>query len=201
MAARAVATAKAMATGHELVSCEYTTKSGVAAGFSIVDLPVQRDLKKSTAFTLTHLIEVYRGLTTIPDLTQVADGGETWQLVKHITNPARVLHKKLEAACRGELLVPDSKALNTAPRMFPIVLQSLLEQLGGDSITSNEIKPITQRKHGASSVAAASQGPTTEGEIDEGFAFISKYAPTSTGEIEHLSPVHDWRATIGPIGR
>eukprot|EP00971_Amphidinium_carterae_P163749 3246518-Amphidinium_carterae.1 len=74
------------------------------------------------------------------------DGGETWQLVKHLKNPSRVTQKKLEVACRGELLVPDSKALNTAPRMFPIVLQSLLEQLGGDSVTSNEIQAITQRK-------------------------------------------------------
>eukprot|EP00971_Amphidinium_carterae_P100199 1981778-Amphidinium_carterae.1 len=44
--------------------------------------------------------------------------------------------------CSGKLYALDTKKLANTPRHVPVVLQNLLEKLGGDSIMTMEVKAI-----------------------------------------------------------
>eukprot|EP00971_Amphidinium_carterae_P300726 5975170-Amphidinium_carterae.1 len=119
-------------------------------------------------------------------------GDVCWTLVKHITNKSRV-KRYAQASC-------DAKKLANFPRHVPVVLQNLLEKLGGDSILSVEGKAIAPRGKKEVRVKSAE-------EIDEGFDYIAANAPLSTTDNAHLkwiekqknnaaSPIYDWKEIL-----
>eukprot|EP00971_Amphidinium_carterae_P084455 1671677-Amphidinium_carterae.1 len=118
---------------------------------------------------------------------------------------SRILVKKVRAACSGEVLLPDVKKLSPAPRHFALILQHVLGKLGGSSVTCYELTPVERKP--ARTGRDSDAGPKTAEEVDLGFDYIAKHAPTAIGANEHLkwiqkqrldksSPVCDWKESL-----
>eukprot|EP00971_Amphidinium_carterae_P001549 30849-Amphidinium_carterae.1 len=187
---------------------------------------------KSTTPSFTHMLEIFTGLTTKPDISNVTEtlpenlepplgfldhlvnvevqyyvtpdeeDPHAWTLIKHIINKGRVLLKRVNSVCTGELHVIDSKKIG-ASKHAGLVLQYLLDMIAIEKVACYTLQlapPKYRKKNGESNLKS-------DEEIDAGFHWIAVDAPKSTSNNEHLiwlekqknnvaSPVHGWKDTL-----
>eukprot|EP00971_Amphidinium_carterae_P027209 536106-Amphidinium_carterae.1 len=131
----------------------YTHLVEVVSGLK--EKPVLDDAIENVIPELTPSLAFKDPIRSIGDIQYVllqdmSEGGDrTWTLVKHITNKFRVTTKIMKNLCSGKLYALDTKKLANTPRHVPVVLQNLLEKLGGDSILNGSEGHPPQGKEGS----------------------------------------------------